>query len=119
MLSWARSGTVRMLDRTGLAPTCLRVRMNKCLWPVVFSLLVVSLPIKSQQPLVGLIQGMIVDQKHAPIAHAELTATNIDSVVPESNRRTTTADEQGLFQLIDVPEGRYFNNSQKARLSGL
>lgn len=81
--------------------------MDKCLLTVVFSLLVVSLPIHSQQPLVGLTQGIIIDQNLAPIPYAALTATNIDSVEPESHRRTTAADEKGFYQSVDVPEGRY------------
>ena len=62
----------------------------------------------SQQPLAGLIQGKIVDEKtQAPVSYAGLTATNIDSVDPESHRRTTGADERGLYQFADIPEGRY------------
>jgi hypothetical protein len=48
-----------------------------------------------------------MDQKRAPIPYAGLTATNIDSVEPESHRRTTGADEEGFYQFVDVPEGRY------------
>jgi hypothetical protein len=80
--------------------------MMKCFW-LVFSVLVVSIPIKSQQPLVGLIQGPITDQKRAPIPFANLTATNIDAVEPESHRRATGTDEQGFYQFADVPTGRY------------
>ena len=61
-----------------------------------------------QQPLVGLIQGRIVDRKtQAPVPYAGLTATNIDSVEPGLHRRTTGADEKGFYQFVDVPEGRY------------
>jgi hypothetical protein len=74
---------------------------------VVFSLMVFSFPVSSQQPLVGLIQGTIVDQKHAPIAYADVIATNIDSVNPQSNRHSTSSDEKGFYQLVDVPEGRF------------
>jgi hypothetical protein len=63
--------------------------------------------VKSQQPLVGSIQGKIIDRKQAAIPYALLTATNIDSVEPESYRRTTGADENGFYQFVDVPEGRY------------
>jgi Carboxypeptidase regulatory-like domain len=72
-----------------------------------FSLLLFLLPVNSQEPLVGLIQGTVVDQRQAPIPYAGLTATNIDSVDPESQRRTTGADEKGFYQFVDVPEGRY------------
>jgi hypothetical protein len=81
--------------------------MRKCLLPLVVSLLVSSECVKSQQPLVGLIQGKIIDQKHSPIPYAGLTATNIDSVEPEFHRRTTGADEKGFYQFVDVPEGHY------------
>jgi uncharacterized GH25 family protein len=81
--------------------------MKRYFWPLVFSLLVVSIPTKSQQPLVGVIQGVIFDQKHEPVPYAELTATNIDSVEAESHRKTTGADERGFYQFVDVPEGRY------------
>ena len=53
-----------------------------------------------QQPLVGIVEG-----KTAP--YAALTATNIDSVEPENYRRTTVADRQGIYDFVDVPEGRY------------
>jgi Carboxypeptidase regulatory-like domain len=81
--------------------------MKRYFFPVVFSLLVFSISVESQQPLVGSIQGTIIDQKQAPIPYAALTATNIDSVEPESHRRTTGADEKGFYQFVDVPEGRY------------
>jgi uncharacterized GH25 family protein len=81
--------------------------MGKVFFAVVFSFLVSSMPAKCQQPLVGLIQGKIVDQKQAPIPYATLTATNIDSVEQESHRKTTSADEKGFYQFVDVPEGRY------------
>jgi Carboxypeptidase regulatory-like domain len=70
-------------------------------------LLVSSIPVNGQQPLVGLIQGTVVDQKQAHIPYATLTATNIDAVEPESRRRTTSADENGFYQFVEVPEGRY------------
>jgi hypothetical protein len=54
-----------------------------------------------------LIQGTIIDQKRSPISYAGLTATNIDSVEPESHRRTTGTDAKGFYQFVDVPEGRY------------
>jgi hypothetical protein len=79
-------------------------------------LLVSSDRVKSQQPLVGSIQGKIIDQKQAPISYAALIATNIDSVEPESNRRTTGADENGFYQFVDVPESRYSNRRQEDRL---
>jgi hypothetical protein len=74
---------------------------------LVSSILVSSILVKGQQPLVGLIQGTVVDQKQARIPYATLTATNIDSVEPESRRRTASADEHGFYQFVDVPEGRY------------
>jgi hypothetical protein len=81
--------------------------MEKYLLTAVLSLLAFSIPVKTQQPLVGLIQGKIVDQKQAPIPYATLTATNIDSVEPESHRETTSTDDKGFYQFVDVPEGRY------------
>ena len=81
--------------------------MKKCFLLLVLSLLGSSDYVKSQQPLVGLIQGKIIDQKQAPIPYAVLTATNIDSVEPASYRRTSGADEKGFYQFVDVPEGRY------------
>ncbi|HEY6341959.1 MAG TPA: carboxypeptidase-like regulatory domain-containing protein [Bryobacteraceae bacterium] len=81
--------------------------MEKYFLTAVFSLLAFSIPVKTQQPLVGLIQGRIVDQKQAPIPYATLTATNIDSVEPESHRKTTGTDDKGFYQFVDVPEGRY------------
>ena len=82
--------------------------MARYLLTATLSLLLSPVPLGSQQPLAGLIQGKIVDQKtQAPVSYAGLTATNIDSVDPESHRRTTGADEKGLYQFVDVPEGRY------------
>jgi hypothetical protein len=74
---------------------------------IAFSLLGCAFPIKSQQPLVGSIQGTIKNQHEAPLPYAALTATNIDSVEPESHHRSTGADKQGFYQFVDVPEGRY------------
>lgn len=79
----------------------------KRLLPVIFALLISVDGLRSQQPLAGLIEGRIVDQKGAPIASVSLTATNIDSVDPESHRRTTAADRKGIYQFVDVPMGRY------------
>jgi hypothetical protein len=86
--------------------------MRECVLLITFSLITFSLldcsfPVKSQQPLVGSIQGTIKDQHQAPIPYATLTATNIDSVEPESRRRTTGADKQGTYRFVDVPPGRY------------
>src|SRR5215469_13356003 len=78
-----------------------------CLLLAVFSLLVSSIPVCSQQPLVGLIQGKIVDQNQAPIPYALLTATDIDHIGSESPRRTTGADAHGFYQFVNVPKGRY------------
>ncbi len=80
--------------------------MEKYSFAAALSLLVL-LPLKAQQPLVGLIQGTVTDQQRAPVANAQLTATNIDSVEPESHRRVTGTDEKGFYQFVDVPEGRY------------
>jgi Carboxypeptidase regulatory-like domain len=74
---------------------------------IVFSLLGCAVPGDSQQPLVGSIQGTITDLHDAPIPYAGLTATNIDSVEPESHRQTTGADKQGSYQFVEVPPGRY------------
>lgn len=81
--------------------------MKKRLMALVFSLLVISISARSQQPLVGIIQGMIVDQKQAPIPYPSLTLTNIDSVEKEAHRRTMVAGQKGSWQMVDVPEGRY------------
>jgi hypothetical protein len=77
--------------------------MKKYLLSAFLLLLVSSIFVKGQQPLVGLIQGTVVDQKQARIPYATLTATNIDSVEPESHRRTTSADENGFFNLSMLP----------------
>ncbi len=74
---------------------------------IAFSVLGGTFPLQSQQPLVGLIEGTIRNQQGAPVPFAALTATNIDSVEPESHRRTTGADRQGVYQFVDVPEGHY------------
>ena len=74
---------------------------------IAFSLLVCAHPVKSQQPLVGCIQGTIQNQRDSPIPYADLTATNIDSVEPESHRRSAATDQRGFYQFVDVPEGRY------------
>jgi alpha-acetolactate decarboxylase len=66
-----------------------------------------AFPVRSQQPLVGSIQGVIKNQHDAPIPYAGLTATNTDSVEPEDHRRTTGADKQGIYQFVDVPPGHY------------
>ena len=73
----------------------------------VLFLLVLAMPAASQQPLVGIIQGTIIDQKNRPLPYAALRATNIDSVEPESHHRTTGAGAKGFYQFVDVPEGRY------------
>jgi hypothetical protein len=66
-----------------------------------------AFPGEGQQPLVGSIQGTIRDKHDAPVPYAALTATNIDSVEPESSRRTTGADKKGVYQFVEVPPGRY------------
>jgi hypothetical protein len=74
---------------------------------ITFSLLGCAFPATSQQPLVGSIQGTVTNQQEAPIPYADLTATNIDNVEPESGRQTTGADKQGIYQFVEVPPGRY------------
>jgi hypothetical protein len=74
---------------------------------LTFSLLSCAFPIKSQQPLVGSIQGTIKNQNEVPIPYAGLTATNTDSVEPETHRRTTGADKRGFYQFVEVPPGHY------------
>jgi hypothetical protein len=74
---------------------------------IAFSLLGCPFAVDSQQPLVGQIQGSVENQHEAPVAYAALTATNTDSVDPESHRRTTGADKQGFYEFVDVPPGRY------------
>lgn len=74
---------------------------------VAFLLLVLLFAVNGQQPLVGLIQGMVIDERQVPIGDAGLTATNIDSVDREAHRRSTGTDEKGFYQFVDVPEGRY------------
>ena len=64
-------------------------------------------PANPQQPLVGSIQGVIRDQRGAPLPDATLSRTNIDAVEPENHRQTTGSDEHGIFQFVDVPPGRY------------
>jgi hypothetical protein len=74
---------------------------------ITFSLLGCPFAVDSQQPLVGDIQGTIKNQQETPIAWAALTATNIDSVDPESHRRTTGADKRGFYEFVEVPPGHY------------
>jgi hypothetical protein len=74
---------------------------------IAFSVLFYPFPARSQQPLVGSIQGVIKDQHQAPIPYAALTATNVDSVEPASTRLATGADQKGIYQFVDVPPGRY------------
>ena len=69
--------------------------------------MVFSMVAYSQQPLVGLVQGTIMDQKRAPIPFASLTAINIDAIDAESGRRTSGTNEQGIYQIVNVPTGRY------------
>ena len=80
--------------------------MRHWLWLVLFSL-VLPISVRSQQPLVGLIEGTIVDRKLTPLRGALLTATNIDSVEPENHRRSTASDHKGFYQFVDIPMGRY------------
>lgn len=65
------------------------------------SILLCPLLLSSQQPLVGTIQGKV------NVPYATLTLTNIDSVEPESSRRTTGADQHGLYEFVEVPPGRF------------
>jgi Carboxypeptidase regulatory-like domain len=81
--------------------------MKLNLLPAALLLGAFAFPVNSQQPLVGSIEGTIRNQQKAVIPYASLTATNIDSVERESDRRTTAADKQGFYQFVNVPEGRY------------
>lgn len=81
--------------------------MGKYLAAIVFTLLVVAIPTRSQQPLVGLIEGKVADQNQTPVAHAVIVASNIDTVNPKADRRTASADSKGVYQFVAVPEGRY------------
>ena len=74
---------------------------------IAFSVLFCSFPLRSQQPLVASIQGTVKDQRGAPIPYANLTATNLGSVEPETGRQTTGTDKQGYYQFVDVPPGSY------------
>jgi hypothetical protein len=74
---------------------------------IACSLLAFSFPAGSQQPLVGSIQGTVKDQQASPLSYATLTATNLDSVEPDSTRQITGADKDGNYQFVDVPPGRY------------
>jgi hypothetical protein len=84
-----------------------KIPMRTSLLLIAFSLLVGSFPAGSQQPLVGSIQGTVKDQKASPLSYATLTATNLDSVEPDSTRQITGADKDGNYQFVDVPPGRY------------
>ncbi len=74
---------------------------------IAFSLLGCAFSVNSQQPLVGYIRGTVKNQHEAPIPYAAVTATNIDAVEPESHRRTTGADRQGIYQFVEVSPGHY------------
>jgi hypothetical protein len=68
-----------------------------------------AISVGAQQPLVGLIQGVIRDQATHPIAEVALTATNLDS---GANRYSVT-DSGGAYQFVEVPPGRYSIKAQK------
>jgi hypothetical protein len=98
-----RLGTPRAVESFGE----LRDSMRISVLVIAFSLLVGSFPVRSQQPLVGSIQGVVKDQRGAPLSYASLTTTNLDSVEPDSSRQTTGADKEGNYQFVEVPPGRY------------
>lgn len=70
-------------------------------------LFLLAFPANPQQPLVGSIQGIIRDQRGAPLPDAILTATNIDAVEPESHRHTSGTDQYGIFEFVDLSPGRF------------
>jgi hypothetical protein len=68
-----------------------------------------AISVGAQQPLVGLIQGVIRDQAKHPIAQVALTATNLDS---DANRYSVS-DSGGAYQFVELPPGRYSIKAQK------
>lgn len=79
--------------------------MKPCLLVAVVFLCVFAA--HPQQPLVGSIQGIIRDQRGAPLPDATLTATYIDAVEPENHRHTTGTDQHGIFQFVELSPGRF------------
>jgi hypothetical protein len=73
----------------------------------VFLVLGVPFSVKSQQPLVASIDGTIKNQQGQPIPYASLSLTNIDSVEAQSTRQEAGSDQQGRYEFVEVPEGRY------------
>ena len=68
-----------------------------------------AISVGAQQPLVGLIQGVIRDQAKHPIAQVALTATNLDSHA----NRYSVSDSGGAYQFVELPPGRYSIKAQK------
>lgn len=66
-----------------------------------------ALSIRAQQPLVGSIQGTILDQNGAAFPGVTLTATNIDAVEPVNHRYSTSTDKYGIFNFVDLAPGHY------------
>lgn len=97
-LGTSRAGTLSRSKATSMRTSAIVIAL---------SLLVGPFPGKSQQPLVGTIQGIVKDKSEKPLSYATLTATNLDSVEPGSNRQVTGADKDGTYQFVDVPPGRY------------
>lgn len=63
----------------------------------------------AQQPLVGLIEGVVRDQAKHPVAEVALTATNLDS----GANRYSVSDSGGIYQFVDLSPGRYSITAQK------
>src|ERR1700722_16213068 len=58
----------------------------------------------------GNIKGTIRDQAKAPIAGATITATNLEN----NSTRIASSGGDGVYQLRDLPAGRYSVSAQKS-----
>ena len=62
-----------------------------------------GLAIAQSQALNGQIEGTVLDQHHAAVAHATITVTNIET----GATRNLTTDESGVYRFPLLPLGTY------------
>ena len=67
------------------------------------SLLLSIVPNLSAQGVSGTILGTVQDQQGSIIGNAQITAKNVDTGIT----RTTTSNDEGLYQVTSVPAGSY------------
>jgi hypothetical protein len=85
------------------------IEMPKISHCLLFALLCCASSIEAQQPLVGSITGTTRDGAKTPIARVALTAVNLDS----GTNRFGASDNNGIWQFVDLPPGRYSIAAQK------